>query len=925
MINFSSNFFLFFYFYLSIPLLLRAVKLKKNHSITGYTYGVAQDIFITCQQYLLFYISFSNIFFHYASCCLLLFMTLYYFVDYYFYKNTKLRFNVAFLQQLKHPHDFISSAKSFGIDYDIILLVILVVFSVIPQIFIKKCVISLPLLFYPSLLISSISIFISKNHTYASNNIFFQMEEDVLLSLLKLPKIFFKSKDTHFTPKFPCEKHYNISSHYPLLRHTQSFHGNTTFDLNVAKDEKPHIIFYFMESFRSHNIGCFNAALPRSPNFDKISSEGILFNNYHSSGILTDKALISTLFGIPSPYNKSFLQSFAKYPMIGIPDIAKKHGYNSVLINGGNLFFDSYDTFFSYHNFDTILGKSDITKSQDNALSTSWGVHDEYLVKYSIDTINNLSSPSFVSVITISNHHPWIMPPNLPSKKTTSISEKYNNYLNTYEYSDYCFGKFIEELKLSSISKNAIVFVLGDHGQPMGEHDNYNCQRQLYNENIHVPLLILADGKIPHPKTINTPASSSDLLLTLMDIMGWDGMNHSLGSTLKRKTNDKSVYFSNPYEKGYMGMRNGKYKYILTKDTKEEEFYNIEDDKHEKNNIINKKKLLAQSYKDKTNSYYNFVNTLYKEKRFIPENKSFNASSLTPPKNVTDQSIIKHAKILPNIFYLNLSNCHKITDESIGLLAIKYPDITSIDLTNCILLTNKSLISIADNCHKLLNITISGCSLINDEGISYLLSKCREIEALEAKNLDEIISPIFLSSNDNLNILNLQECVNLTDDGIISFCENSPRISQLFLNNNNVTDKAFNAIANTCKKLQTIVIGNNDKITNSSLSNIFINSRYLRNITLINLPNITDQSFTNLDNMELHSLNISSCHNIHGNSFHNFNSDTFYQLKLETCNNINGEFLKYFYPKEVLITINCPNIDTTLLHEAQEKIPHVFF
>ena len=101
----------------------------------------------------------------------------------------------------------------------------------------------------------------------------------------------------------------------------------------------------------------------------------------------------------------------------------------------------------------------------------------------------------------------------------------------------------------------------------------------------HIPLLILADGRIDCPTQIDDLASQVDLLPTLMDLFGIQATNHSMGCSLMRKIPDRSVFFHNPYVHKYFGMRKGDHKFIYTHNTRELELYNLRTDPSETHNI----------------------------------------------------------------------------------------------------------------------------------------------------------------------------------------------------------------------------------------------------------------------------------------------------------------------------------------------------
>ena len=232
---------------------------------------------------------------------------------------------------------------------------------------------------------------------------------------------------------------------------------------------------------------------------------------------------------------------------------------------------------------------------------------------YTIDYLKSQTDPAFLTMFTMTHHHPWKVPvPHEPPEFPDIISPMYRRFLSTFHYSDQCLGAFIKRLHEEGLAEKTIVYVLGDHGQPMGEHgDNFIEQRALYEENIHLPLAIYAPGRTV-PTVIDDVASQLDLVPTVMDMLGIDGLNHAIGSSLLRKVPDRTAFFHNPYVFGYYGARRGEEKLIYNRSSQEAEVYNLVTDPDETENIGSTE--LLGSVKE----YIDFFKVMYDRSCFAP-------------------------------------------------------------------------------------------------------------------------------------------------------------------------------------------------------------------------------------------------------------------------------------------------------------------
>ncbi len=413
-----------------------------------------------------------------------------------------------------------------------------------------------------------------------------------------------------------------LSPEYPILKFTHGFSGEKLFDIYRAENEQPHVIFLFMESWRAKDVGALGGQYGVTPNFDKCAEQGILFNNFYSNSVKTSRAVTASLFGIPSDIEAYDASSMPHFPLISVADVLKRSGYCNNYFIASDLGFENQRETIAAHGFDNLIGKQEILSMHPEALYTSWGVHDEYLMQVTLEHLKAATEPQFCTLFTISNHHPWIDPPGphrshpLPAFDNPSRGR----YLRTYHYSDHCLGQFIASLEEAGIMDNTVLFVVGDHGQPMGEHQkSYVNQIGIYEENIHVPCMVYAPGRIKTPCQIDQLGSHIDLFPTVMDMLGLKGLNHTVGASLMRKNPAKKVFFHNPFVHGYFGCRYDNTKLIYTRATKEVELYDLELDPRERNNIASKYPELAKELLSDVRCYEAFFKRLYREKIIRPQ------------------------------------------------------------------------------------------------------------------------------------------------------------------------------------------------------------------------------------------------------------------------------------------------------------------
>ena len=91
-------------------------------------------------------------------------------------------------------------------------------------------------------------------------------------------------------------------------------------------------------------------------------------------------------------------------------------------------------------------------------------------------------------------------------------------YSNVYDAcvatGDYWIGALLDELDASGLSDNTIVAYTSDHGEELLDHGLLNHAHALWQELVHVPLVIAGPG-IPRGERVRAPVSNRHLAPTL--------------------------------------------------------------------------------------------------------------------------------------------------------------------------------------------------------------------------------------------------------------------------------------------------------------------------------------------------------------------------------------------------------------------------
>jgi len=662
--------------FLLFLLFVRLRFLRKN-----IIYGIAQDLFVAFELSL--FPSLIQLFLLSAAELFLLFDAL-------LYRQIKTRFHPSHLYFFRQAASFWDSAAALGIYRFFWTGGALVLATV----FLPAWSLPWPIGFL-SLFVSIVGVFrLSPHEAYHADNALFRLQ------LYLLPR---KKQAVHplALPPFLLPKGEEaayVSPQFPLLKFTSGFHGEKKFQVSI---KQPNVVFLFLESFRARDV---NARA--TPFFESLKSKGLFFSQFYSNGVMTHQGVIAALYGclpffgchrdrsvFDEPRQKA---DFATLPLIGIPDLLRQAGYKTAYIDAA-LALDSEKQFYRDHGFDIVQGRDDFSGSA----ATSWGVYDEYLMRHlAAHTKQEKEKPFFTVGFTVSNHHPWAAPEDYSFDLFDDVEDEvYRKFLRTLRYTDHCLELFFQEADL----ENTIIFIMGDHGQGMGEHGLERFQNSVYEENIHIPLLILGPGI--KPQVIEAPASQVDLLPTVMDMLGLKGLNHAMGKSLVRQTPSAPLFFNNSHIGFSLGCRVGDKKYIMSDILqKKHEMFDLKNDPLERNPLLPDAELRKMA-----EECYGFMFALYERGNIaFTLNQTIDCAGKV---KMTDAELEQLLRESCKPYALDLSGCLSITDAGLAAIAPHCTHLRSLNLSQC-MVTEKGLQAVLRKAPHLKQVDLTDCLLM---------------------------------------------------------------------------------------------------------------------------------------------------------------------------------------------------------------------
>jgi arylsulfatase A-like enzyme len=136
-------------------------------------------------------------------------------------------------------------------------------------------------------------------------------------------------------------------------------------------------------------------------------------------------------------------------------------------------------------------------------------------------------------------------------------------------YTDAKLGELLAELDRRGLLDRTLVVLLADHGEELLERGGIGHGTSLYEELLHVPLILRLPGGSPEPHRIAAPVSTVDLLPTLAEYFELDAppglAGRSLLGLVAGEDALRPIYAEGLHGPRYQhSVRLGEWKYVAT-------------------------------------------------------------------------------------------------------------------------------------------------------------------------------------------------------------------------------------------------------------------------------------------------------------------------------------------------------------------------
>lgn len=340
-----------------------------------------------------------------------------------------------------------------------------------------------------------------------------------------------------------------------------------------------------IDTLRSDHVHCYGYERIQTPAMDQLAKQGIRFTQAFTPSPITNTSHASILTGLlPSSHGVSDFGVPLAANHSALAELLQKRGYQTAAFIG-SVILDSktlapgLDRGFAF--YDNFPEKTE-TKSR-------WGRIERRgmdVVQRAETWLNaHRTAPVFVWVHLFDPHDPYEPPP--------PYSEMYKDHLYDGEiaYADSALGHFLSYLREQDWYDRALIVLVGDHGEGLGEHGEDTHGIFLYDSTTHVPLIVKLPKEQEAGRVVDEQVRTTDITATILELVsipapaGMDGT--SLKPTfLQAETASRTVFGETDYPLrfGWASLRSVRTEGFKFIEAPRPEFYDLQSDPGELRN-----------------------------------------------------------------------------------------------------------------------------------------------------------------------------------------------------------------------------------------------------------------------------------------------------------------------------------------------------
>lgn len=377
------------------------------------------------------------------------------------------------------------------------------------------------------------------------------------------------------------------------------------------------IIYIIFDAFNANHSSLYGYERKTTPFLENLAEKSIVFDNFYANHPYTLASTATLLTSLYS-YEHGLIDKSNRLGRVlpTLPEVLADNQVCSFLITGHSFLSEKWGLTrgFTKVFFDYYKGKTEkVLKALENIYNSEYSKEKKFIYLHLIPPHEPYDAAEEYRIFTNPKYTPIDVSPTTLVKIQTGeihVTENQLNYVKAmYDanvlYADHIAKDIFEFIHKNEIHKKAIIIITSDHGEAFMEHDYMTHNDTIYDEMIHIPLIIsFPDNVNAIGKRIEHIASIVDIAPTILDIFAIPSDVVLQGESILPMIfgfKGKDYIYAETLLTGQRGIRDLSYKFISTPTGYE--LYDIITDPSEHQNLFGHEPIISGYFIQKIKPY----------------------------------------------------------------------------------------------------------------------------------------------------------------------------------------------------------------------------------------------------------------------------------------------------------------------------------
>lgn len=283
--------------------------------------------------------------------------------------------------------------------------------------------------------------------------------------------------------------------------------------------KRPSVVLVTLDTVRADRLGPYGYAPARTPTLDAFAAQAVIFDHAYSPSGSTTPSHASIFTGL-GPVRHGVRDNGRFYlheDRTTLAEILRGRGYATAAFTsaytvdhrfGFDQGFQVYQDSFRNPGFNRRRSFRSVPLGEGRHFERT---ADETVLEALRWLRDVPASPALLWLHLFDAHEPY-----LPPCMYFEMPEE--DYDQEIAYLDLLLGEFLQGLQLSGLWKTALVWIVGDHGQSLGQHGDCCHTGSVYDSVLRVPMLVRLPGRT-QSRRVGAMVRTLDIVPTLLDLL----------------------------------------------------------------------------------------------------------------------------------------------------------------------------------------------------------------------------------------------------------------------------------------------------------------------------------------------------------------------------------------------------------------------